>query len=188
LTTLAEFLAWAKTKPGGVTFSSVGFGTATHLSAERFRSSAGLQTLHVPFRGGGEAMTEVIAGRIDFFVGPVGLVLPLVNDRQLTALAVNTDVRSRALPHVPTMTEAGVSNAEYPFWIGLFLPAKTPDEIARKLHDETAKALQVPKVRDKLAALGVEPMVMTPQEFGSYVERAIASDEALVRAANLKAQ
>ena len=167
-------------------FSSVGVGTATHLSAERFRFSAGVQAVHVPFKGGAEAMTEVIAGRMDFFFGPVGLVLPHVKDGKLAALAVNTSKRSTALPDVPTLAEAGFKNAEYPFWIGMFVPAETPREIVDKLHRETLNALLEAKVRDKLATLGVDPMVMTSQEFDAYVKEAIASDQALVKAIDLK--
>jgi tripartite-type tricarboxylate transporter receptor subunit TctC len=184
--TAADLIAAGRAKPSGMNFSSVGVGSATHLSAERFRLSAGLQAVHVPFKGGAEAMTEVIAGRIDFFFGPVGLVLPHVKDGKLAALAVNTAARSAALPDVPTTAEAGFTNAEYPFWIGMFLPAKTPREIVDKLHRETLKALQEPKVRDKLATLGVDPMVMKPLDFDAYVENAIASDAGLVKAIGLK--
>jgi tripartite-type tricarboxylate transporter receptor subunit TctC len=167
-------------------FSSVGVGSATHLSAERFRRSAGVEAAHVPFKGGAEAMTEVIAGRIDFFFGPVPLVLPQIREGKLAALAVNGSKRAAALPDVPTTLEAGVANAEYPIWLGLFLPAKTPREIVDKLNRETLKALQEPKVRDKLAALGVDPMVMTPSEFAAHVEKEIAVNAALVEAAGLK--
>ena len=168
-------------------FSSVGVGSATHLSAERFRRSAGVEAVHVPFKGGAEAMTEVIAGRIDFFFGPVGLVLPHVQEGKLAALAVNGAQRAAALPDVPTTLEAGFADAEYPIWFGIFLPAKTPREIVDKLHRETLKALQAPKVRDKLAALGLDPMVMTPAEFDAHVEKEIAINAALVKAAGIKA-
>jgi tripartite-type tricarboxylate transporter receptor subunit TctC len=184
--TVGDLVAAAKAKPGTLNFSSVGVGTATHLSAERFRVSAGVEAVHVPFKGGAEAMTEIIAGRIDFFFGPVALVLPQVQEGKLTALAVNGAQRSAALPNVPTTLEAGLSNAEYPFWLGMFLPAKTPRDIVDKLNRETLKALQEPKVRDKLAALGFEPMVMTPAEFAMHVEKEIAVNAALVKAAGLK--
>lgn len=186
--TAAEFVADAKKKPGALNFSSVGVGTATHLSAEKFRFSAGVQAVHVPFKGGAEAMTEVIAGRIDFLFGPVGLVLTQVKEGKLAALAVNGFKRSSALPDVPTTSEAGFIDAEYPFWIGMFLPAKTPREIVDQLHRETLKALQEPKVRDKLAALGMDPMIMTPKEFDSQIEKDIAADAALVKAIGLKAE
>lgn len=184
--TVGEFVAAAKAKPGTFNFSSVGIGSATHLSAERFRFSAGVQAVHVPFKGGAEAMTEVMAGRIDFFFGPVGLVLPLVREGKLTALVVNGAKRSAALPDVPTTLEAGFADAEYPIWFGLFLPAKTPRDIVDKLHRETLKALQAPKLREKLATLGLEPMVMTPKEFDAYVQKEIAINAALVKAAGIK--
>jgi tripartite-type tricarboxylate transporter receptor subunit TctC len=185
--TAGDLVAAAKAKPGGLNFSSVGIGTATHLSAERFRASAGIEAVHVPFKGGAEAMTEVIAGRIDFFFGPVALVLPQIQEGKLTALVVNGAKRSAALPNVPTSLEAGFANAEYPIWLGMFLPAKTPREIVDKLNHETLKALQAPKVRDKLTALGFEPMVMTPGEFTEHVEKEIAINAALVKAAGIKA-
>ena len=185
--TAGDLVAAAKIKPGALNFSSVGVGSATHLSAERFRASAGVEAVHVPFKGGAEAMTEVIAGRMDFFFGPVALVLPQIQDGKLAALAVNSAKRSAALPSVPTTLEAGIGNAEYPIWLGMFLPAKTPRDIVDKLNRETLKALQEPKVRDKLAALGFEPMVMTPAEFAAHVEKEIAVNAALVKAAGIQA-
>jgi tripartite-type tricarboxylate transporter receptor subunit TctC len=184
--TVGDLVAAAKAKPGALNFSSVGVGTATHLSAERFRAGAGVEAVHVPFKGGAEAMTEVIAGRIDFFFGPVALVLPQIQESKLTALVVNGAKRSAALPNVPTTLEAGIANAEYPIWLGMFLPAKTPRDIVDKLNRETLKALQAPKVRDNLATLGFEPMVMTPAEFAAHVEKEIAVNAALVKAAGIK--
>jgi len=186
--TAGDLVAAAKAKPGALNFSSVGIGTATHLSAERFKASAQIDAVHVPFKGGAEAMTEVIAGRMDFFFGPVALTLPQIQDGKLTALVVNGAKRSAALPDVPTTLEAGFDNAEYPFWLGMFLPARTPRDIVDKLNRETLKALQEPKVRDKLATLGFDPMVMTPPEFAAHVEKEIAINEALVKATSIKAQ
>jgi tripartite-type tricarboxylate transporter receptor subunit TctC len=185
LKTAGDLVTAAKTKPGAMTFASVGVGTATHLSAERFRISAGIDALHIPFRGGAEAMTEVMTGRVDFF-GSVGLVLPLIRDGKLTALAVNGLERSSALPDVPTTREAGFVDAEYPIWIGIFLPVDTPRDIVDKLYNETRAALQSSKVAAKLSALGVDPVVMTPSEFDSYVRKEIALNAALVKAIGLK--
>ena len=186
--TVKELLAAGRAKPGGLNFSSVGNGSGTHLSAEKFRFSARLEATHIPFKGGAEAMTEVIAGRADFFFGPVGLVLPHVKDGRLTALAVNSAKRSSVLPEVPTTSEAGYPNTEYPLWFGLFMPANTPREIVQKLNRETLKALQTPRLREKLVALGVEPMVMTPDEFDAHVRRGIESDAGLVKAIGLKGE
>ena len=186
--TARDFVAAAKGKTGGANFSSLGVGTASHLSAERFRLSAGMEAVHIPFKGGPEAMTEVMAGRVDFYLVAIGAALPHIRDGKLAALAVNSHKRSAALPDVPTATEAGFNNAEYPTWFGLFLPAKTPREIVDKLHRETVKALQEPKVRDKLAALGFDPMVMTPNEFEALVQKDIAVNADLVKAIGLKPQ
>lgn len=184
----ADLVAAAKARPDALNFSSVGVGSATHLSAERFRSSAGIQAVHIPFKGGAEAMTEVIASRADFFFGPVALVLPHIRDGRLTALAVNTRQRSAVLPEVPTLREAGYKDAEYPIWFGLFAAARTPREIVDRLSRETQKALQTPKVRDKLAALGVDPMSMSPAEFAAYVEGELTLNAALAKQAGLQAQ
>jgi tripartite-type tricarboxylate transporter receptor subunit TctC len=187
-TTVGDLIAAAKAKPGALNFSSVGIGSATHLSAERFRRSAGLDAVHVPFKGGAEAMTEVMAGRIDFFFGPVGLVLPNIQDGKLRALVVNGAHRSSALPNVPTTLEAGIANAEYPIWFGLFLPAKTPRQIVMKLHDEALRALNSPKVRDRLASLGVDPMVLSSADFATHVQREVASNAELAKGAGLQAR
>jgi tripartite-type tricarboxylate transporter receptor subunit TctC len=184
--TVGDFVATAKAKPGTFNFSSVGIGSATHMSAERFRFSAGVDAAHVPFKGGAEAMLEVMAGRVDFFFGPVGLVLPHIRDGKLGALVVNSSKRSAALPDLPTTQEAGYANAEYPIWFGLFVPAKTPRDIVDKLHAETTKALQSPKLREKLTALGVEPMAMTPQEFDVLVQKEVAMNATLVKTIGLK--
>jgi tripartite-type tricarboxylate transporter receptor subunit TctC len=184
---VGDFIAAAKAKPGTFNFASAGVGTATYLSAIRFASSAGIQSVHVPFKGGPEAMTEVMTGRIDFFFAPVGVSLPLVREGKLTALVVNSARRFAALPDVPTTSEAGLVDAEYPFWVGIFLPAKTSRDIVEKLHRETLKALQEPKVRDKLATLGVEPMVMSPSEFDAQVTREIISNASLVKGIGLSA-
>jgi tripartite-type tricarboxylate transporter receptor subunit TctC len=183
---IGDLVAAGKAKLGSLTFSSVGVGTATHLSAERFLASAGIKAVHVPFRGGPQALSEVMAGRVDFFFGPVGLVLPHVSEGKLVALAVNGAQRSAALPDVPTTLEAGFANAEYPIWFGIFLPAKTPRDIVDKLHRETLKALQATHLREKLAKLAVDPMIMTPTEFDAYVKKEVAVNAALVKMAGLK--
>lgn len=133
-------------------------------------------------------MTEVMAGRIDFFFGPVGLVLPHIRDGKLQALAVNGAMRSSALPDIPTTLEAGIANAEYPIWFGLFVPGKTPREIVARLHGETLKALQSPKVRERLIAIGIDPMAMSTPVFADHVHREIVNNAELVKAAGLKVQ
>jgi len=184
--TVGDLVAAARARPGALTFSSVGVGTATHLSAERFRISATVEALHVPFKGGAEAMSEVIAGRVDFFFGPPALVLQHVKEGKLHALVVNGISRTAALPDVPTTREAGLDDAEYPIWYGLFVPSRTPREIVERLHQETAKALQAPKVRDRMSALAIDPMIMTPREFDAHVQREIALNATLVQKIGVK--
>jgi tripartite-type tricarboxylate transporter receptor subunit TctC len=186
--TAADLVSAAKARPGSMNFSSVGVGSATHLSAERFVSSAGIQATHVPFKGGSEATLEVIAGRVDFFFGPVALVLPHIRDGKLVGLAVNGTRRSATLPDIPTLGEAGFRDAEYPIWFALFAPAKTPPNIVNRLNRETLIALQTPQVRDKLARLGVDPMVMSPVQFKAHVEGEIQLNAILAERAGLKAQ
>lgn len=184
--TVGDFVAAAKARPGAFNFSSVGVGTATHLAAERFLVSSGVVAVHVPFKGGAQAMSEAVSGRVEFFFGPVGLVLGHVRGGKLVALVVNGTTRTPALPDVPTTLEAGFANAEYPIWYGLFFPAKTPRDIVNRLNRETFKALQAPKTRDTLANLAVDPMVMTPTEFDAYVRKQIALNAALVKAIGVK--
>ncbi|WP_426527103.1 Bug family tripartite tricarboxylate transporter substrate binding protein [Bradyrhizobium sp. McL0615] len=185
---IGDLVKAAKAQPGSLNFASAGVGTATHLSAIRFLSSAGIDAIHVPFKGGREAMNEIIAGRIDFFFAPIANALQLVQEGKLAALVINSTERSKALADVPTVSEAGFSNAEYPFWIGMFLPAKTPGRIVDRLYIETMRALREPRVREKLSALGVDRLEMKPGEFDAFVQKQIKADAELARAAGLKAQ
>jgi tripartite-type tricarboxylate transporter receptor subunit TctC len=184
--TIGDFVSAGKARPGSMNFSSVGIGSATHLSAERFRFSAGIDAVHIPYKGGAEAMFEVVAGRVDFFFGPIGLVLPNVQSGALIPLVVNGTRRAAALPDLPTTSEAGFKDAEYPFWIGIFLPAKTPREIVEKLHRETIQATRSPVLREKLAKLGIDPMEMAPEAFDELVRRDIQVNAALVKAVGIK--
>ena len=185
---IGDLVEAGKAKPGSLNFASAGVGTATHLSAIRFLSSVGVDAIHVPFKGGPEAMNEIIAGRIDFFFAPIANALPLVRDGKLAALVINSAERSKVLADVPTVSEAGFSNAEYPFWIGMFLPARTPEGIVDRLYRETIRALREPKVRDKLSSLSVDTLEMKPREFDAFVQKQIKADAELARAAGLKAQ
>jgi len=186
ITTVQQLVAAAKARPNEMNFSSVGIGTATHLSAERFAFSAGIHVVHIPFKGGAEAMLEVLAGRVEFFFGPVALVLPNIRDGKLLALAVNATERSPNLPNVPTLREAGYPDAEYPIWFGVFAPAGTPREPVDILNREIAKSLQVPTLREKLSSLGVEPLIMTPDQFKLYVDKEFALNAALAKKVGLK--
>jgi tripartite-type tricarboxylate transporter receptor subunit TctC len=181
--TVADLVVAAKA--GSLTFASAGIGSASHLAAERLRFSAGFQALHVPYRGPNEALADVITGRIDFYFLPIAPALPLINGGKLVALAVSTANRAAALPNVPTTAEAGLKDAAYHFWTGLFAPVETPKTIVTKIYDETRKALAVPTVQERLAKLGVDPMPMSTAEFDAYFRADVASTVKLVRDAGI---
>ncbi len=182
--TMQELMA--KAKAGSLSFASAGVGSATHWAVERLRLSAGFQAVHVPFRGGPEALTEVMTGRVDFMCIGISSGLPLIRDGRLLALAVNTPKRSVALPDVPTTLEAGYADSDYTFWMGILAPAKTPRAIIDRLHQETQKALLAPSVKEKFAPQGIESMPLKPAEFDALIAKEIAANIALVKAAGLK--
>jgi tripartite-type tricarboxylate transporter receptor subunit TctC len=183
-----ELVRAAKAKPGAMNYASVGIGTATQLNAERFRLSAGIDAVHVPFKGTPEALTEIIAGRVDYYFCPVNAVLPMIGEKTLLGLAMGSSKRSAALPDVPTTVEAGVPDSDYNFWVGMAAPSKTPREIVERLHQEVAKALELKAVKDSMAKLGAEPMLMRPDEFEAYIRNEIKSNAVLVKAAGIVAQ
>lgn len=184
--TLSEFIARAKAKPGSFNFASVGAGSAVHLSAERFRVSAGYEAVHVPFKGGSEALTEVIAGRIDYYFCPISTALPHIQAGRLLALAVSSPIRAASLPDVPTTLEAGFVDSDYTFWIGVFAPSGTAPEIVQRLHSEMQTAIKVPAVAERLKGLGVEPMPLTPDAFGALVAREVKAYAEFTRKAGMK--
>lgn len=184
--TLQELMAAAKSRPGEIMYGSGGVGAVAHLNAERLRLAAGVELRHIPFRGAPAALTEVVAGRVDFYFSPLSAAIPLIQDGQLRALAVSTAKRSPALPDVPTTIEAGFKDSDYTFWAGLCAPAGTPPAIIARLHRETAKALALPDIQAQLAKLGVEPMPMTSAEFDSYLKMEIDMNAKIVKAAGIE--
>jgi tripartite-type tricarboxylate transporter receptor subunit TctC len=182
---LQDLVAAAKAKPGSIVYASAGVGSATHFSAERFRLSAGFAGVHVPFRGSPEAFTEAMAGRVDFYFGSLTPALPFIREGKLLALAVSTPKRASALPDAPTTLEEGLAGSDSTFWIGMFAPARTPRAIIEKLHRATLKVLLANSMQEKLAKLGVDPMVMTSSEFDEFVRAEIATNGVVVKTANM---
>jgi tripartite-type tricarboxylate transporter receptor subunit TctC len=176
----------AKAKAERTTFASAGVGSAMHLAAERFRIAAGFSATHVPFRGGIEGLTEVMAGRIDFTCMGVTSTAPFIADGKVSALAVSTRRRSSLLPDVPTTLESGYPESDYTFWTGMFVPAKTPREIVEKLHDCTMEALNSPNVVSNFKQQGMEPLPLSCTEIDEMVKKEIVENKQLVKAANLK--
>jgi len=184
--TIDAFVAAAKAKPGSFNFTSTGVGTATHMSAERFRASAGIEAVHIPVKSGPEALTEILSGRADFYLCPIGTALPFIRDGKLAGLVVSGARRAAELPEVPTTSEAGFADADYTLWIGLFAPARTPRDLIDRLHDEVAAAIGTASVQEKLAILSVVPMPMTSQQLDARIRDEVASNGLLVKAAGIK--
>jgi tripartite-type tricarboxylate transporter receptor subunit TctC len=182
-----ELIAAAKAKPGQFNYASAGNGSATHMNAEKFRAAAGFDAVHIPFKGTPEGITEVIAGRVDYFFAPMVSALPMIKDGKVIALAVGSAKRSSVLPDAPTTVEAGVAGSDYNFWVGMLVAAKTPRDIVARLNQETLKALQAPEVRERLSKLGAEPMPMSPEQFDAYIREEFAANARIVKAAGIKA-
>jgi tripartite-type tricarboxylate transporter receptor subunit TctC len=183
---LKDLVTAAKARPNAVNYATVGYGAAAHLTAERLRLAAGFEAQQIPFRGAPEAVNEVLAERVDFFFSPTLAAVPLIRDGKLSALAVSSSKRALSLPEVPTTVEAGYPNSDYKFWIGMWVPLKTPREIIDRLYQETRKLLAIPSVQEKLIALGSEPASMTPSEFDKFYQAEIALNHELVKAAGIK--
>ncbi|KQW58229.1 tripartite tricarboxylate transporter substrate binding protein [Variovorax sp. Root411] len=181
-----DLVAKAKAKPGGFNYGSAGNGSATHMNAEVFRLAAGIDAQHVPFRGTPEAMTEVMAGRVDWFFAPMVSALPLIKTGRLQALAVGTGKRSPALPDAPTTAEAGVPGSEYLFWVGLFAPAKTPQPVIDRLQAEVAKIMVSPELKERLEKLGAEPFTMSSAQFNKFLVDETGKAQQVVKAASIK--
>lgn len=184
--TLADLVRNAKAKPDSVIYASAGAGGATHLGAERLRISAGYQATHVPYKSSAEALTEVIAGRVDYYFSPVGLAIPHLQTQRLVALAVTSTRRSTALAQVPTTVEAGFPNSDYDVWIGMFAPAKTPRAILTRLNEEATRALRSPEVRERFTALVMDEMPMSVDEFSDFLAKDFQVNAELVKAAGVQ--
>lgn len=185
---LGELLAAARAKPGSLNFASAGQGSATHLNAEKFKMAAKIDATNIPFKGSAEAVTEVIAGRVDYYFSPIAPVIGQIKAGQLQALAVGSPSRASALPDVPTTTEAGVPGSEFNFWIGMMAPAKTPRDIVNRLNEEVLKALASPDVKERFAKVGADAWTLKPEAFDAYIKNEIASNAVLVKAAGLQPQ
>jgi len=183
---LGELLSAARAKPGSMNFASAGQGSATHLNAEKFKLAAKIDAVNVPFKGSAEAVTEVMAGRVDYYFSPIAPVIGQIRNGQLVPLAVGSPKRAAALPQVPTTAEAGVPGSEFNFWIGMMAPAKTPRDIVNRLHGEVVKALGTPEVKERFTSLGADAWTLSPEQFDGYIRDEIKSNAALVKAAGLE--
>jgi tripartite-type tricarboxylate transporter receptor subunit TctC len=186
--TMADLLADAKKRPGAINFASAGIGSGTHFNAEKFRLAAGIDVLHVPYKGTPEAMTETMTGRVQYFFSPISAALPQVREGKLLALAVSSAKRSSLLPDVPTVAEAGLAGFEYNLWVGVFAPAGTPADVVDKIGRSVNRALGEADVKERMTKLGAEAMSMTPAEFDRFVRAEMDDAGKIVKAAAIKPQ
>ena len=186
--TVKELIDVAKARPGQINYGAAGIGTAPHLAMERFRLAAGFEGQLIPFKGAPEALTEVMTGRVDMYFCPITPALPLIRDGKVLALAVSSSQRAMALPDVPTTIEAGVPESDMDFWVGAFVPKQTPRDVVAKMQDEIAKAIGSPATKQKLAALGVQEMIMAPDAFDARIAKEADIAKKLAKAANIQPQ
>jgi tripartite-type tricarboxylate transporter receptor subunit TctC len=184
--TVHDLVAAARAKPGSINYGSAGVGSGTHLNGEKFRLAAGIEAVHVPYKGGAEALADIIGGRIDFYFCPISTAVPFIGDGRVSALAVSTLKRAADLPDVPTTVEAGYADSDSTAWYGVFMPARTPRAIIERFHEAGVKVLAAPATQQKLKQLLVDPMPLTPSELDRFLAAEIAANGRLIKAAGIQ--
>jgi len=183
---LAELVSYAKANPGKISWGSQGFGTAPHLLAEMFKLDAGVNIVHVPYRGTAPMLAAIVAGEVQIVADPMTTSLPHIQSGKLRAIAIAGAERSPKLPGVPATPEVGYPKLQSPFWLGVVAPAGTPPDIVNKLNAAFRESLAPPETRTRLSNLGAEIKIGTPAEFGKMLADELAKWNAVVKAANLK--
>lgn len=186
--TVKDLLAQAKARPGQLNFSSAGVGSGSHFAAEQFKSMAGVDVVHIPFKGIPEALTEAMSGRVQFFVAPIANAVNLVKEGKVLGLGVSSPKRDPLLPDVPTIAEAGVPGYHSELWFGLLTSSKVPRPVINKLNQEVRRILSEPELRTRWSALGLEPSPTTPAEFDKLIGAEIATFTKLAKAGNIRAE
>jgi tripartite-type tricarboxylate transporter receptor subunit TctC len=184
--TVSELIADAKARPGKVNFASAGVGSGTHLTLEKFKIATGIDVTHIPFKGTGEVVTNLLAGRVDYYFVPVSAGIGFIQDGKLRAIAVSTIKRSKQLPNVPTVAESGVKGFDSALWFGLWGPAHMPGPLVQKIWKDVDRALSSPDVIERMAKLAAEPMHMSSAEFTRYVASEVADVARIIKAAGIK--
>ena len=185
---LAELVAQAKARPGSLSYSSAGVGSSSHFAAALFCQQAGIDAVNIPYKSVGEAMTETIAGRVQFHIAPYVSAVAMVKEGRVRALAVTSPQRIVDMPDVPTVAEAGVSGYEWSFWYGLLASAKTPAPVVAQLNKDITGILRLPQVKKQLEAMGVAVAASTPAEFQKLIEAEVAKYARIAKAANITPQ
>jgi tripartite-type tricarboxylate transporter receptor subunit TctC len=186
--TLKELIALAKKKPGAFNYASSGLASPGHLAGELFKTMAGVDMVHVPYKGGGPALTDLIAGHVEIFVAVISTAVPSVKAGKARALAVTGGKRAAALPDVPTVAEAALKGYEATNWYGMVAPAGTPQPVIDRLNKETVAVLNMPDVRKTLLDSGIDPVSSSPQQFSSYIRSETDKWVKVIKAAKLEAK
>jgi tripartite-type tricarboxylate transporter receptor subunit TctC len=184
--TVKEVIALARARPGTLNFASAGVGSSSHLAGELFRILAGAEIVHVPYKGAGPAMVDVLSGQVQLYFATMPAAMPHVKSGKLVPIAVTSARRSQALPEIPTIAESGVPGYEASTWYGLLAPAHAPDAAVARLHDGVVKLLGERALREKLADQGFEPVGDSPQEFAAYIKSEIAKWGKVIRDAGIR--
>jgi tripartite-type tricarboxylate transporter receptor subunit TctC len=180
-----DLVTLARAKPGQLNYASAGTGNGTHLVGEMFNSQAGVSLVHVPYKGSGPALTELIGGQVHVMFPSLVAAVPHVKSGRLRALAVTAKNRSSALPNVPTAADSGLPGFEATTWFGVFAPIATPKEVVTRLNQELAKVMAAAEMRDKLAAEGADPLTNRPDEFTAFIKVEIAKWTKVIRDARI---
>ena len=181
-----ELIALAKSRPGQLAYASTGAGQSTHLSAELLKLSAGINMIHVPYKGSAPALTDIVAGQVSVMFDNLPSCLPFIKSGRLKPLAVSSTSRSRALPDLPTVAESGVPGFDVTVWFAVLAPAATPRDIVNRLNGEIIKAIKTPDMRERLAQQGAEPVGNTSDEFAAVIKRDLAKWAKVVKDAGIK--
>jgi tripartite-type tricarboxylate transporter receptor subunit TctC len=186
VSSVKELIRFAKLKPGQINYASVGPGSPQHLGMEMLKSMAGVDMLHIPYKGTAPAITDVLAGQVSLMFNSMPSVLPHVRNKKLKGIAVSSAKRSSAAPDIPTVAEAGLPGFEYVTWYGLYAPAATPKDIVMKLNVEVVKILTAPELSQRLASQGAEPASGTPEQLGRHMRDEYESWKKVIKTANIR--
>ena len=186
--TVQDLITLAKAKPGQLNFSSAGTGSGTHFAGEMFKQSAGIDIVHIPFKGIPESLTDAISGRVQFTMAPIASSVSLIKEGRLRAVGVTSKKRSSLYPELPTLGEQGLTGFEWDSWGGLLAPAKTPRAVINKLNREVVKILAMPEIIERMRALGAEPTATTPEEMDAFVARQLKTAMQLAKKAGIEPQ
>jgi tripartite-type tricarboxylate transporter receptor subunit TctC len=183
---VAELVALAKAQPGKLNYASAGNGTSIHLAGELFASMAGVDITHVPYKGSGPAVTDLLGGQVNLMFDSITSAKPHIQAGKLRALGVTSSHRSQALSNVPTISEAGIKGYEVSPWFAVFVPAKTPKAVVDRLHGEITKALKLQDIQERFASIGAEPVGSTPEQLAAHLQRETARWSKIIREREIK--